>query len=308
MPRYYFRPPSLLTNRVPDTPFRPLDSAVKGAKKPAFFEQWKANVPPKVLGPRVRIVESGSTVYRTQDWRGLSQVTLPYPMPCAVFTTCWRDGEDAVAPNLPNLIYPDRRPFLVINDLAWPTIPSHQGVIMIEWGVGESRNYMLLDMAQHSVNIPLASWIRVSAQICRVAGFPAVVPPAVIANASIIPNLLYPYPYATLSTSVFVTDSVSTNIEKMPHAREFSVHLYSDIATAYLDIQMSTRRNPPTIINGAPVARYQFYPSLPGNPNTRPYPLSRLPMPMEADNIFLDMVTGGLPGDLTFEFQQIIEP
>lgn len=303
-----YRTPPLLTNKVRPTPFRPLDSAVRGARGQTFFEQWLRNVPPKLLGSRRRIVEKSTlTYYRNQDFEALQQVTLPYPMQVAIFTTTWRDGEDAQAPNLPSIIIPDRRVFRTeIVPAGLGTIPSWAGCYLVEWGVGEMRNYVILDLAQNSLNLPLAQWVKVSAQIIRHNGNPAQAAPPAICTASIVPNHQQVTPWATVTHQVFSTNFAGpARLYKFPHAREFFANLYTVNANVYWDVRIQTKFNN-TVIR--PVASYRITPPYIGAGFPQPSPAPRYPLPIGVD--FIDLYPRAYDGvtEDALELVQTIEP
>jgi hypothetical protein len=302
------KPPRIFTNRIIGNKFRPLSAAIRGAFNPNYLEHWTANTPPKVIGQQRIINGHASTEYLASQWVTVLDVTLPFAMPCCVLTACWYLGEEGTEiprARLPNI---DRRPVEIYNSAAVAVPPSYKGAFLVEWGTGLARYYTWIDLAENSINLPMTNSVRVSAQIPRLIGFPAVVPFSSVVNAECTPGHFHPRPRATHSFDIICDGQDHSqvhpaNVTGPPHVRDFSAHLFSTsvAASASIDIFQSP-------IGGfQEIGSYLIEPAIVGNPQTRPYGLNNVPFPGGAGRPTVN-VTCPVGERTNFKFSYTIEP
>lgn len=295
--------PRIITNKIRDNLWRPLSSAIRGAFNPTYLEHWTSNVPPKVIGKFRRIDGHAGTVYLGSEWAPIADVSFPYAMPAAVLLSSWRLRD--TGPPKGRLPDKDRRAMRVYIGGAVPAPPAWQGAFLIEWGLGEARFYAFVDMAEQKLNLPIASSVRISAQIPSLLDFPANLPDPAFVNATITPGHLHPNPWAVVTHQHFSIADDGYNFTTEMHAKELSFHIYATNVSAYANLQIYSQGN--TGVVQRRMAEYLIQPPIFGNPQTRPYGLERVPMPGGAGDGVVNIFCPPTASCNT-SFVQVIEP
>jgi hypothetical protein len=232
----------VVTNRVGSANhFRPLPSAAQGdASRLSYPQSFAGRVPGKVLANEVVLTAQAialdpsiliPTPYLIQSSKldEVLNLSLPVPMPCALVLGAYLNVPYAFGGTVPtpSLRAPTRFPGFAINTEPVFQTDLIQGVFVVEWGVGEARNYTVVDLAPCSLQIPVCQALKVSAYFFQ-GGFVLPVPGSLaIATASAYPGEQHPSPDATLTLALTTRqpqaiDTLTQLFALPPFAREWS--------------------------------------------------------------------------------------
>jgi hypothetical protein len=181
--------------------FSPLPSAERAiADRFDAVELFASRVPPGVLANEVPVFAkpvpwpAGFGVFSDpipNDLTQVIQLTLQVPQPIALVLGAW-------------LPVPDRwRPATrigAVNRITTGGTVLPAGRFIVEWGTGSARNFVFLDLAPGSLQIPVAQFVRVYAYVFSPAPVPVL--PFLVAAASAYPGRQHPSPSATYTASV----------------------------------------------------------------------------------------------------------
>lgn len=296
-------PPRIITNSPRDTIFSPLDSAVSGAGRPDFLGDWTRRVPPRIIGRTVEVPAHAFTVYRPNLWVPITNIALPYPMPCSVLMHCYF-RRDWVVPR--NMQMPDRRPFWldIIGTLQAP--PCWIGGILVVWGLGEATSYALLDLSEQSLNIPMAQSVEIYAQIPTLAEFTGVTPDSSIVSAWIAPGHQHIKPTATKSSHIYASETGAVFGYKFPHCKRLAINLWSSDVNGRMQVTWFNSLTLSPIPVTFPIASYLIQPAVIGNQISLPYPVNTITAPA-AGGLAQYLLTVPPPVGQNFTTAEIIE-
>lgn len=155
--------PLLHTPLGQEQPFRPLGSARK-PEGPTVIDdrrRFVENLPGETYANEVLVNPSGAWpnvfVQPPAPLVECIRLTLPRPEPLIVSIHPWQNTNDRFrrAARLAAEIQ--------VEGVVIPDPITEQGRVIIEWGSGKARNYTWVDAAPGSLQIPLASQVRISA-------------------------------------------------------------------------------------------------------------------------------------------------
>jgi len=283
-------------NRVgPSNQFTPLPSAGGvSADRLSFSEAFASHAPPGVLAneaPLAVDVNRFSPFFGNALLTPVLQLTSQVPEPCALVLSAWIAENDRWRDVV-------RLPARAIKDPTAVWTPW-EGRFAIEWGVGKTRNYLFTDFAPGSIQIPIASFVRVWAHAWN-ESVPLGSPPVFIAGAAGYLGQQHPAPDANYTVELCkrigdpAADIAVTEIMP-PYVREVSggVHDAAIPAAAVASIIMSDLFNGVGLSSFSMAAPNLVAPFAATNP-TLPHELRRVPVP--AGLILTTLALRGAPG------------
>lgn len=265
--------------------FKPLPSARRRRAFTAISDlrEWVANLPGETFGNEILVPATGAwpNVF-LQPPRPLTEVlrlTLPRPEPLTLTIHPW-------STNAERFRRATRRMAHVNSNVGGPFDPlDDEGRVFIEWGTGRSRNWTYVDAGPGSLQIPMASHLRVSAW-CRTVPF--------IIAASAEPGYSHGGMDCTWTAHLAWVGALANWPTIPPHfAREITGYIYS---TTELNAVGQIE------LGGANLSRLQLWemrPAITPNPPPIPYPPVKVPLSGGVSNIFLRTVANVNQLDVT---------
>lgn len=282
---------TIITNKPRENRFRPLASAQDPRVRPTYAEQFVRDAPPKVISNEVLVPLQSNTFdpLAPADIVQVLQLALPVPMPVGVILGAYLNQDDRF-----------RQPSRMNAENDTPGSVFEAGRYIIEWGLGEARNYIFTDLAPGSIQIPACQFVNVSAHSRG---------QAIIAGVTAMPGFSIGTPSATYTT-IMERVSVDGSFFGMlqPYCREVSAGFSAESAAGDDFPQAQLRV---TLLNAFFDLNMYLIPA-PIRPNgpTIPQPLEHVAVPGSADRFLLEMedifATGGSNCLARASFEQII--
>lgn len=217
-------------------PFRPLPSAFDfDTRRLSYVEAFARSTTPKVLSNEVTVTNSAAPFQTgVPTLTEVLSVSLAIPMPLTLVLGAWLPGGDRF-----------RQAARLPAELRTLTTLELSGVFVVEWGLGEARNYTIVDMAPGSLQIPVTQSLKVSVQWSASS---EAIPPGAIALqacAQCYPGAIHAAPEARYTGVLLVAGGVASDSKAFtipPYARSFEAGVFTQSSpvplTTQLDIEM----------------------------------------------------------------------
>lgn len=210
--------------------FVPLGSGPQAAAlaKSDLTEQFVRGVPPGVLSNELLLTIAPAEFDQTSvGVQQILQLTLPIPMPVAVTLGPYiaQSGQEAARFRTAITFPAEARQGNGPTPAPAPSSPF-MGRYIIEWGLGSARNYAYTDLAPGSLQIPVTSFVRISAHFFQ-NFFTGIGPLPVVAGASVYPGYVLSNADAAYTAILqFLSGEASgfldTTVFPVPFSRSFA--------------------------------------------------------------------------------------
>lgn len=235
-------------------PFRPFSSSARSGKSPMIVKddrrKFYESLPGIVQGNEVLINPTGAWPVMNQNAPPLQEalrLTIKRPEPITLYFHPWANTEDRFRQSVKLWAHASSSVAL---------IEQLQGRIIIEFGVGQARNWAYCDMAPGSLHIPACQWVTVYGWTHT-----SIVRLAVSAQVG------YPHSHSDCIWSAVMTENAALagySVEAPHFARELTGYFYSSDVLAEASIAFQQLFSPPG-------QYWLLRPAITPNPQVLPY-------------------------------------
>lgn len=134
--------------------WRPASSGEHLAGPLTLLERFMSSAPPSTLANVARIINQPVAWRPSAQLQGVLRCTLPLPQPVGLSISSHFPSPTRFPPTL-------RLPWVQTYNDGEGAPQARNACIFVEWGLGEYRDMLWLDMSCHTVQLPTCAWVAV---------------------------------------------------------------------------------------------------------------------------------------------------